>query len=152
MPRLLCAVTAFCLASMLTLADCPCRHIAKGETTHWGGNELIVQYEEKPYKELRGVILDHNDDPATGALVEVWTNPDYLLRGGPQTPEEQSKQQRVKACRTGTDGRFCIHTKPGKYEVRVSLGSGWDVTKAYVFVDREKGQKTNLTIRMHLGT
>jgi hypothetical protein len=34
----------------------------------------------------------------------------------------------------------------------VSLGSGWDVTKAYVVIDPQEGQKAPLAISMHLGT
>jgi hypothetical protein len=152
MPKLLAVLTVLLFAPLSLFADCSCRRIDKGETTHWGGNILIVQVEEKPYKDMKGVILAPGGDPLPGALVEIWTNPDYLLRSGPQTPEEASKQKRIKACRTGTDGKFCIHLKAGRYEVRVSVGHGWDVTKAYVIIDPQKGQNTGLAIQMVLGT
>lgn len=144
-------LTLLFLSALSVFADCTCRKIENGETTHWGGNELIIQVEEKPYRELRGAILDHNGDPMREALVEVWTNPEYLLHEVPQTPGEKAKQKRLKACRTSTQGIFCIRVKPGRYEVRVSIGPGWDVTKAHIIIDPQKGQKTELTIRMHLG-
>jgi hypothetical protein len=151
MSRLLSGFTIFLLAAISCSADCTCRKIEKGETTHWGGNELVIQVEEKSYKEIKGVVLAP-DGPRAGALVEIWTNPEYLLRRGPQTPEEKAKQKRIKACRTGTDGKFCIYAKAGRYEVRVSLDSGWDVTKAYVVIDPQKGQDAAFEIHLVLGT
>jgi hypothetical protein len=144
-------LTLLLLSAPSVFADCTCRKIEKGETTHWGGNQLIVQVEEKPYRELRGLILDHSGYPMDGALVEVWTNPEYLLREGPQTPDEKAKQRRLKACRTSAQGIFCIRVKPGRYEVRVSIGPGWDVTEAYIIIDSLKGQKAELMIQMHVG-
>lgn len=147
----------FCLATLLlatlsAFADCACPKIEKGESTHWGGNELIIQVHEKPYKELRGVILDQTGDPMSGALVGLLTGPDYLLGHGPQTPEEKSRQRRLRACRTGADGKFCIHAKPGKYELRLSVGEGWDVTSVYLVIDDKKGPEAQVSIQMHLGT
>ena len=144
-------LTLLFLSALSAFADCTCRKIEKGETTHWGGNMLIVQVEEKAYRELRGLILDHSGYPMDEALVEVWTNPEYLLREGPQTPDEKAMQRRLKACRTGAQGKYCIRVKPGRYEVRVSIGPGWDVTKAYIIIDPQKGQEAEITISMHLG-
>ncbi|HEY1470158.1 MAG TPA: hypothetical protein VGF61_14030 [Candidatus Acidoferrum sp.] len=152
MPRVVVGLAMFLLIALSVFADCTCRKIAHGESTHWGGSQLVVQNEEKPYKELKGIVLDPNSDAVTGALVEIWTNPDYLLRNGRQTPEEKSKQQKLKACLVAKDGKFCFHVKPGKYEVRVSIGSGWNVTKAYVIIDPHNGEQEPLRIGMHLGT
>ncbi len=151
MPRLLSGLTIFLLTAIPCLEDCTCRKIEKGETTHWGGNQLIIQVEEKAYKEIRGVVLAP-DGPRAGALVEVLTDPDYLPRNGPQTPVEKAKQKRIKACRTGASGEFCIHAKAGRYEARVSLDSGWDVTKVYVVIDPRKGQDAAFKVYLALGT
>jgi hypothetical protein len=151
MRRLPIALVVFSLGTLSASADCPCQKPEKGETTHRGGNQLIIQVEESSYKELTGVVLDQNGDPR-GALVEVWTNPEYLLRRTPQSPKEKAGQKRVKACRAGADGKFCFRIKPGHYEVRVSIGPGWDVTQAYVVVDPQNGASSILKIHMVLGT
>jgi len=124
MLRHISGVVILLLCALSVLAQCTCHKIEKGETTHWGGNQLIVQDEGKPYQRLRGIVLDSNGDPMSGALVEVWDKPEYLLSAGSRFYEERAKQQRLKACRTANDGKFCFHVKPGKYELRSSVGSG----------------------------
>jgi len=88
----------------------------------------------------------------SGALVGLLTGLDYLLGQGPETPEEKSRQQRRRACRTGADGKFRIHAKAGKYELRLSLGEGWDVTSVYLVIDHKKDREAQVSIQMHLGT
>lgn len=112
MTRLLIASIIFVLAGVGLFAQCTCHKTEKGENTHWGGNELIVLVEEKSYKELRGIVLDHQRDPMPGALIEVFTNPDCLLRHGPQTAEEKAKQKRIKARGVGPDGSFASAPNP----------------------------------------
>jgi hypothetical protein len=152
LPRFVVTLVIFFAASCSLFGDCSCHKVDKGETTHWGGNEIVVLDLEKPYRELRGVVSRLNGEAAGGVLIEVFTNPDYLLRIGPQTPEEKAKQRRLKACRVGTNGKFCIHLKPGRYEVRASMDAGWDVTKAYVIIDPRDGQTDDIKIELQIGT
>ena len=68
-------------ASSSAVSDCKCARPAPGETTHWGGNEMIVVVEEKSYKR-------------EGALVEVFTHPEYLLTDSP-SPQGTANQERI---------------------------------------------------------
>jgi hypothetical protein len=62
-PTLVGGLTVFFLGGVSLFADCRCRKIARGESTHWGGNELIIQHKEKPYEELKGIVLDPTATP-----------------------------------------------------------------------------------------
>jgi protocatechuate 3,4-dioxygenase beta subunit len=135
------------------LGDCQCIHTKKGETTHWGGNEMIVIVEKSSHKQLRGSVQMPNGQPADGALVEIFTHPEYLLSELPNAIRNRPEQQRVAACRTGVNGRFCFRgLAKGAYELRTSIDSGWDVTHIHVLVDPQKGVADNLKVVMHLGT
>jgi hypothetical protein len=151
-PRSVVALVILFVASCSLFGDCSCHKVDKGETTHSGGNMIVVQELKKPYRELRGVVSRLHGEAAGGALIEVFTNPEYLLRGGLQTPEEKAQQRRITACRVGADGKFCIHLKPGRYELRASLDAGWDVTKAYVIIDPRDGQTDDVKIELQIGT
>jgi hypothetical protein len=146
------ALMILLLAANSVLADCACRKVGHAETTRWGGNELIIVAENKPRKELRGVVKGPNDEALYGALVEVWDNPEYLLSEGSKISEGRAKQKRLKACNAANDGSFCFHLKPGKYELRLSVGAGWDVTSVYVAIDPHASGNSDLTIQMQLGT
>lgn len=116
---------------------CRCVPATKDETTRWGGNQSIVIKEEKVYKRLFGTVTYAlvDEPPISDALVEVYTQPDNLLSSATES-EKKKKQRRIAACVTGEDGKFCFgFIKAGKYEMRVSLGSGVNVTHIYVEVD-----------------
>jgi hypothetical protein len=133
-------------------SDCKCARAEKGENTHWGGNEMIVIVEKTPHKQLRGLVT-LNGEPAEGALVEIFTHPEYLVSQLPNATRDRAEQQRVAACRTGGDGRFCFRgLAKGAYELRSSVNSGWDVTHVHVLVDPQKGVGDNLKVVMKLGT
>jgi protocatechuate 3,4-dioxygenase beta subunit len=99
------------------------------------------------------VVVGPDGKPLAGALVEVFTKPEYLLsdktydRGKPE-------QRRIAACRTNIDGKFCfLALKSGKYELRSSSNgaTGWNVSQIYVVVDAQKGLTKGLRVKMTLG-
>ena len=80
--------------------------------------------------------------PLAGALVEVFTHPEYLLSNDSYS-RGKPEQRRVAACMTGTDGKFCFRGLPaGKYELRSSSNDryGWNASQVYVVVDHEEGK------------
>ena len=79
--------------------------------------------------------------PLADALVEVFTDP------------KKSEGQRVAACRTGPDGKFCFSgLASGKYELRCSVNTGWNVTHVYLSVNHIIGKNKELQVRMSVGT
>ena len=147
-------VAMFVLFAGSTLrSDCKCSHPDKTETTRWGGNEMIVVVKKEPVKQLRGKIKGQDGSPIEGALVEVFTHPEYLLSDLPNARRDQPEQQRVATCLTRADGKFCIrHLPPGTYELRSSLSSGWNVTHVHVTIDFEKGRSEQVLVTMRIGT
>jgi hypothetical protein len=124
-----------------------------GDTTRWGGNEMVVVVEEGSYVELRGRIEMHRDQPLENVLVEIFDRPDYLLNKPSPDSHGSAGQKRLAACQTSTDGKFCFRGLPaGKYELRSSINIGWNVTHVYVVVDREAGVRRELHVGMYVGT
>jgi protocatechuate 3,4-dioxygenase beta subunit len=114
---------------------------------------MIVIVEKLSFKQLRGIVMEQNGSPFKGALVEVFTHPEYLLSDLPNAHKEQPEQRRVTACLTASDGKFCFrHLPPGTYELRSSISSGWNVTHVHVTVDPKKGKAEKIVVTMHLGT
>jgi uncharacterized surface anchored protein len=124
--------------------DCSCKPPKDGETTHWVGNQTHVSTEKHSYRTLQGTVTLLDERPFGDALVEVFTNP------------KKSEGQRVAACRTGPDGKFCfVGLASGKYELRASsedTHAGWDVTKVYVVVNRATENKKGLRVVMQPAT
>ena len=147
-------VTAFAfLSATIPLAgnDCTCRRPEKGETTHWGGNEMIVVDEEESYRRLAGTIVMPDDRRLENVHVEVFDHPDYLL--DQSLLRKEHPQKRLAACRTAVDGKFCFHSLPsGVYELRASIGAGWNVTHVHVRVDTKNGSSEDMRVIMTLGT
>jgi hypothetical protein len=111
--------------------------------------------EDKTYRYLSGTIKFPNDEIASDALVEVYTHPEYLLLKYPESEEKKKKQRRIAACVTGEDGKFCFgFIEAGKYELRVSQGSGFNVTHIYVEVDPSGRESTEagIEVELSLGT
>jgi hypothetical protein len=132
------------------MGKCGCKKIAKTEITRNGGNQHIVIKEEKIHRTLRGVV-----DPQTEkVLVEVFDNPEHLLLNYPENMTRRKLQKRIASCETGADGRFCFRNlPPGKYEMRFSIGPGWDVTSVYVIVDPRYAESTSeeIYVGMQIG-
>jgi hypothetical protein len=133
---------------------CNCPLVNKDETTHWGGNMAFVYVESKAYRSPAGVAM-LDDEPLSDVLVEIFDKPDRLLASYPQNEKLKRGQRRISACKTGADGRFCFENIPkGKYEIRASIDSGWNVTHVWILIDPQNGQAKNedLKISMSLGT
>jgi len=145
------ACALFSAAILLGGDDCKCRRPEKGEETHWGGNEMIVVKEGHSYRRLTGTITMPDGRPLESALVEVFDSPDYLLdeswHGQPHP------QKKLAACRTSAGGKFCFrHLSSGVYELRSSIGNGWNVTHVYIEVDTKTGSDKDVQVVMTMGT
>jgi len=143
----------FCvLIAPSVLGECKCSSVKEGETTHWGGNEVVVDIEKQSHHKVHGTVQDIHLKAVEGALVEIFDHPDYLLDQNTPFTRNHPEQKRVAACRTSRDGKFCFRSlPPGKYELRSSIDSNWNVTQVYVVVDK-KGQTKKIQVRMKLGT
>jgi hypothetical protein len=147
------ALFACLLVAPSVLADCKCGPPDKGETTRWGGNEMVVVKEENSFRNLDGTVQMSGDRPLENALVEIFDHPDYLLDTSHSRSEGPPEQKRLAACRTAKDGKFCFRNLPsGKYELRSSMGSGWNVTHVYVVLDGQSKRSGKLKVLMLLGT
>lgn len=133
------------------LGVCTCTHPNEGETTHWGGNEVIEEKRETSYRKLEGTVEYLGDRPLANALVEIFDHPELMEQA--ESKRSASGQRRLAACRTAADGKFCFRNLPsGKYELRSSLDSGWNVTHVYVVVDKKAGQGKRIQVQMSVGT
>jgi hypothetical protein len=147
------ALFACLLVAASVLGDCKCGPPDKGETTRWGGNEMVVVKEENSFRKLEGRVQMSGDRPLENALVEIFDHPDYLLDTSHSRSEGPPEQKRLAACRTAKDGKFCFRNlPPGKYELRSSMGSGWNVTHVYVVLDGQSKRNGKLKVLMLLGT
>jgi hypothetical protein len=114
----------------------------------------VVFKETATYEAVRGVVLI-GDDPASDVLIEIFNEPDYLLFGYPKHQELQKRQRRIAACKTGDDGRFCFpNVSKGKYEIRASIDSGFDVTHVWVQIDPQssRAKKADIKVPIWAGT
>ena len=143
----------FCvLIAPSVLGECKCSSVKEQETTRWGGNEVVVRIEKQNHKQVHGTVEDTFLKPVKGALVEIFDHPDYLLDQDAPFTRNHPEQKRVAACRTSRDGKFCFRSlPPGKYELRSSIDSNWNVTHVYVVVGK-KGETKKIQISMSLGT
>ena len=140
------------LTSPVLPSDCKCAYPVKEETTHWGGNEDVVLIEGSALKQLQGIVKAEDGSPVSSALVEVFTHPEYLESQFPSDRQNRPEQQRVGACVTSTDGKFCFrHLLAAAYEIRSSVSSGWDVTHVKVTLDAKRGKNKKLVVPMQIG-
>jgi len=131
------------------LGDCKCGRPLKGETTHWGGNMSIELEQNSTLKMVQGRVVEHGGEPLQGALVEVFVYDGHVPREG----DNKRQQKSLAACKTAEDGKFCFKNLPsGKYEIRSSIDTGWNVTHVVVTVDTRNGQNETLQLPMSLGT
>lgn len=158
----LASLTFACLLSLASLAgpssiparaECKCRRASEKESTRPGGNEMVIFVEEKSYRELRGTVKMREGQPVENALVEIFDKPEYLLDHSIVRSNNRPKQRRLAACVVSADGKFCFpNIANGKYELRSSSGSGVNVTHVYVVIDKQSGEKKDLSVEMTLGT
>jgi protocatechuate 3,4-dioxygenase beta subunit len=146
------ALLACALVAPSLLGDCKCSSVKEEETTHWGGNEVVTEIENQSRRQVHGTVENPYLKPVEGALVEIFDHPDYLLDQNAPYTRNHPEQKRVAACRTSRDGNFCFRSlRSGKYELRSSIDSGWNVTHVYVVVGKN-GQTKQIQVRMTLGT
>jgi protocatechuate 3,4-dioxygenase beta subunit len=135
-----------CLTSSLSANDCKCTPAPPNETTRAGANEEIVLTEKKPRKTLHGLVRDVNGEALADVLVEVFDNPNA---------QGNVRQNRLAACVSGADGRFCFKNIPdGKYELILSKGGGWNRSHVYVVIAprSRKSTKAGLNLPLQVGT
>jgi len=145
------ALVACALAASSVLGDCKCHRPEKDDTTRKGANEFVLDVEKETYRKIEGTVVGMGDGRLVDdALVEVFDHPEYLLSENPLA--DHPEQKRMAVCHTSADGKFCFRGLPhGKYELRSSFESGWNITHIYVVVDK-KGQTKKIQVRMTLGT
>ena len=132
-------------------ADCKCHKPERDATTRWGGNQSVILRPDEYFREVRGVVEAFVGETMEAALVEVFDKPEYLVSDKPWN--EKPPQNRLRACVTSRDGKFCFKNLPdGVYELRVSRDQGWNVTHVYIVVDGKAGRNKPLHAGMHLGT
>ena len=128
---------------------------APNERTYWVGNLHPILIRRGPYRQVRGTITRPDGTPFPNALVEVFTKPEYLLIDKPVPKQGRPNQRRLRACRTGPDGKFCfVGLRAGRYEVRSSSDdtrTGWNASSAYVIVNSKGRRSSRLKIEMSLG-
>jgi protocatechuate 3,4-dioxygenase beta subunit len=144
----LCIVTLIlvCLGSNLSANDCKYTPAPSDETTRAGANEEILLSEKKPRKMLHGLVRDVNGEPLSDVLVEVFDHPNV---------QANVRQNRLVACVTGADGRFCFKNIPtGKYELILSKGGGWNRSHVYVEIapHSRNSTKAGLNLPLQVGT
>ncbi len=153
-------VTALVVALLAFSADatgqpaCACKKATTKETTRIGGNETVVIREKRIVSFVIGRVDTYND-PQLEVLVEVFDNPDHLLRSYPENRIQRKLQKRIAACKTGADGRFCLQKIPkGTYEVRFSVGPEWNVVSVYLEIDPKAASHVadDFYVGMKLGT
>ena len=144
----------FTFSVLVFAQESKCSPPKANENTHWVGNLQVVVVEKKSLKQLHGTVFTPNGTPLENALVEVFTNPEYLLTERPTDKRGAPEQVRVAACQTSANGKFeFINLPPGEYELRSSSGdfpTGWNVTQIYVVV-KPNGRKKELRVEMSLG-
>ena len=135
-------------------SSCTCVQAPPGETTHWSNGEVIMN-DNKIYQRLNGVITYPNGSPASGALLEIYDNPENLVRLWKRPESKPIRQRRIATCKTGTDGRFCfVNVPPGKYELRGSksaeLCCAFIPVRTYVILDPRNKNSTYAKIELGL--
>jgi hypothetical protein len=129
---------------------CLCSKIAEGEKTYWGNSIREPDIEKDKLKLIRGVVKGGND-PLSGALVEVFDNPDARINREPGSDvrDLERKQKRVAACKTGEDGQFCFSDIPaGRYELRISHKAAFDFESIIITVASKGGSRKRLQVAL----
>jgi hypothetical protein len=110
-------------------------------------HEIVELEQAKTGSTIRGSVIMIGS--TEGVFVEVFTRPENAspLWDIPNPAE----RTRAAACTVGKSGKFRLHLKPGKYELRFSRSSEWNCT--YLKVEVVAGFRTKkLRVPMNIGT
>jgi protocatechuate 3,4-dioxygenase beta subunit len=135
-----------------TKSGCPCKKFPFIEGAEFGHMTITV-FDEKPVNRIQGRITDRLDRSVSNAKVYVWRWPrnvsDEYFPAGDRNFDEY--KNRLAACETGEDGRFCFKGLPsGKYKV-CAHGSNFNSTCALVRL-KTKSKRTGFDIILEAGT
>jgi protocatechuate 3,4-dioxygenase beta subunit len=146
-------VTALLLATPTpNRSSCPCEKFPFLEGAEYGHMTATV-LEKKPIRKIRGRISDRLGEPVAKAKVYVWRRPstisDEEFSSGNYNFDEY--ENRLLACETGADGRFCFNDLlAGKYQVCAS-GPGFNSTCALVTL-KPKSVRNGFALVLDPGT
>jgi len=102
--------------------------------TRWGGNIFNNQIEEKVYKSIKGEVKGELGEPLEKVLVEVYTNPKWLL--DKNYSQRGKNQKRVAVCETSENGKFSFkNLSKGTYELRISKNTDRNPIHMLIKVD-----------------
>ena len=120
-----------------------CKKVKNSETTCWGWIQGHTPVDGGTVKEIRGKVVDPNEEPVPDALIEVFDNPDL----------DFDQRKRVAACRVGANGEFHFKSlHPGKYELRGSYCRGFDAGHTIInYAPKEKdASKTETLVKLNI--
>jgi hypothetical protein len=144
-PSYIVSLSISCLAQ-----ECVFPSASTDESTRAGANMLVTNVEKKSVRVLSGLVEDANGKPISGALIEVFDNPSWIINDA-WWPE--GNQKRMIGCETTEAGLFTIKgLEKGAYEIRVSVGPGYNVSHVYVRVDPKRGKRKSLRVTVEVGT
>ena len=101
-------------------------------------SHMIVEIEGFETAELKGIIIDSNEDPIPESVIEVY--------------EAKEDGRLIATYKTGGDGKFCIKDLPtGRYLIRAGYsGKGFNCTNIEVQIKGKK--KRFVKIPLEVGT
>lgn len=126
-----------------------CLPAQDSQQTIWGHSQLVLDFRDKPVKAAKGTIESPDGKPVESVLVEVFAR----AEGDPPPDGEAGppSAKRIAACVTSANGLFVFNIPSGHYEIRASKAD-WNATSVLITVDTRKGKKTNLNVRLEVGT
>jgi hypothetical protein len=127
-----------------------CTPAGEKDCTYWGQKHAIFDRQSKAVRVLRGQAIDGDGKAVTDALVEIYAYHDYYLKGLDYSIIPKCSQ-RIAACITGINGAFQFDVDNGLYELRVSKPS-FTVFSVLICIDRQKGKKKDIEVKMEVGT
>jgi len=149
---LLISVILYFCGALATAQKCVNGTNPTNESTRLGGNEIDSEIETQIFQKVYGFVRDANDNQVKEAIVEIFDNPVWIKK---DFPYPDKKQRRIIGCTVANDGRFGIRGLPkGEYEMRVSVGSAWNVKHLLIKVDPNirVSKKSTLIVYMKVGT
>jgi hypothetical protein len=132
-----------------------CVHVpaAADATTIHGGNEAIVFLESKPYPAASGTVVDPGGFAVSGALIELFPMDVRYCNGRDFPNGFPDSSARIVSGVSDSGGAFCLSpVREGCYELRVSVGTGINVSHVYLRIIPDLKKRRSIVVRMFLGT